>query len=195
MRINLISNINFAARKVQYDDAKVKKRVDGSWRYRDYDVSVAEIDLDSKSDIDVLDNVKNSWTRGRFIDYIYRDAKKLYKKEWGRRDSYKIYVLTTQKDNFERLEPGDILSICEMSDIKDKSAYLSYIETCPEYRDARSPEYKGVGSCLMKFLQSKYDVLTLNTVENPKTTEFYLKFGFLIEDPYEGYLRWEKKIN
>lgn len=192
MQISFSQRLNFTAKRQDYESAFINRLADESRSYEPYKAHVAEIDFNSSSDLKALDDLRESWADGHFIEDIFIDAKKLHNRKWRNDGTKKIFVLTAQNDNFEELEPHKVLSICELSGIYGKGAEVSYIETNPEYRCKSSAKYKRNGKALMEFLQSQFDKLTLNAIDEDYIHNFYKSLGFKLIEPRSGLFKWVK---
>ena len=64
-----------------------------------------------------------------------------------------FYAITKQKDNFETLQPKDILSLAETQTTFGKIKSLDYLRTNPEFLNKFKPTLKQIGSAMLGLLK------------------------------------------
>ena len=139
--------------------------------------------------MDTLDRIANSWVDDIFSVNIYNNANDIYEKKQKNRNFVPfrdfIYGLTTQKDNFEKLDYRKVLGLCDGRLIDEKKIYMSHLQINPEYVysslavfQSKPFEYKGIGSAIVNALKNMYSSIELSSRREESVRRFYIKNGF-----------------
>ena len=93
----------------------------------------------------------------------------------------KIYALTLQKDNFEILNPTEILGLANVTEQNSKKMFLEYLQINPEAINInqKTKKFKGCGTAMIKSFQNIYNVIHLNSSSLEEVMRFYRKNGFI----------------
>ena len=89
-----------------------------------------------------------------------------------------FFVITKQKDNFEKLVPEDILGIAETSTTFGAIKNLDYLQTNPNFLNKVQPAFKHIGMAMLKFIEGIYKGQRLEIISVSKAENFYLKNGY-----------------
>ena len=130
-------------------------------------------------DLNTLLGVCDLWNE-TFAGTIYKDADRINISRTNL-DLRKFYVLTEQRQSYERVEPEDVLAEAEIViDYPDKNnIYLEYLQVQPENMyESGSQLYKGIGSSFLSFLKDYYKNKIIQLRALPTTVDFYIKNGF-----------------
>lgn len=142
-------------------------------------ISVVEADPLVSEDLRALREVNDLW-RGNFSNVIYKDAAAI--NNIGIPDEIqKFFVLTRQKENFNRLKAEDILAEGKIIlDNPDKnSIYLDYLQVQPDNMfESENRIYKGIGSAFLDAIKALYKGKEINLHSLYSTLDFYKKNGF-----------------
>ena len=177
MNIQFTPAISFQAHPMKFRPTAIKLNHEES-RYDEEQVSLVEIDLGNKDDIKALGKISNDWACAMLVGNIYSEAKEMSEIEDDLLD-YRFFVLTSQKDNFENLDPDKILSICEVEESNDgNDAFVEYIEANPDCMLTVFPEYKRVGSALLDGLKYYYNKISLYSIPTEDVLDFYDRNDF-----------------
>ena len=122
------------------------------------------VELES-SDLEVLNDINNKWTQNSFGDNFVCWAKYNHKR------TNKLFALTTQQNNFNKLQADSILGLMNI-DLRKRKSKIHYIETKPN-----NPEYNNVGSSLINYAKTKTNRIKLTA----GSKKFYTPLGFIHE--------------
>jgi len=164
--------------------------------YKNTKVSFVELDAKNYSDLKSVKQLEYFWSKNS--QYIFDICDTFADLIHGalNNDIIKIFALTAQKSDFDKLDSNKILGLVEFEKVNDKVNHINYIQTGKNfsyYTDM--PEYKYVGSTLLDKLKERYpqqDILLLSA----KANDFYKKNGF--ENLYEtaaenNYFLWRHR--
>ncbi len=187
MKINFNNNIHFNAYKLDFKP-KVVKRDDTTGEYEPEEVSMVEIDLKNKRDLEALDKLEEEWHDAN-LKYVFTPYNKLNYTKWivdGAKEAAKktkncgiekkFFAVTAQEENFGNLDHEKILSLCNMHIFSDGNAELFLIQSKSKLPGERNPLYKRCGSALCDGLKHYYKNITVFPVEQEK--KFYEANGF-----------------
>ena len=146
---------------------------------KDVVVSSVKLDPNSKNDVKTVEILFEDWFpqyKGILIDDVYYDFIDYYKQK----EKKDYYALTTQNNNFQKLDPDKILGIAEYSNFANKNYnYIDYIQVNPKYMaNKQEREYKNIGSALLDTIKNLngYKNIYLNSIH--EAVDFYTKNGF-----------------
>ena len=181
-------NVSFGAKFVR--NAKIKKLNPLSKGYEKMQVSFVRIDPKNLSDINALGRVADTWVNEKFASTIYNRALSLRK--GGIDLNSKIFAITSQKDNFKKLDADRILGVAEIEELTPKSCYLGHIQVDPNHIYYEVPPFKGVGTAILNRLKDMYSQISLNSAPECSVRHFYEMNGFqrVSEDSLKYY--WQK---
>lgn len=170
--------INF---KAQYIQPVYIKKVKNNKYPQDQKVSFVKLDSSSFSDLEAVERVSEDWG-GR--DCFAYDIKSTMSKEFylplKRNISKKeFYALTTQSENFNRLDNKKLLGIMQVDQVDTKNCELDFIEVGPDNMYGSTQRtYKNIGTALIETLIARNPDknITVNSIATART--FYEKLGF-----------------
>lgn len=187
--MNINPNVSFGASFIK--EVTVKKLVENSKSYITKNVSCVELDPLNSADVKAINETQEEFFYNSFVDDIYFKARKLFHRGENPKNM-QIYALTTQKDNFEKLDGNKVLAMANIVPKEDNGAYLDYIQAHPLIAYAiGKPPYKNVGTELIKILQEKFSSIRCNSVADA----FYSKNGFVREKQGSNYFIWNATSN
>ena len=167
-----MNQINFTANYI--NSIKIKK-LEGE-KYKPFEVSLAELNLNNKKDIFSLKETSSNWGEC-FAEDIYINSCKPKNSEYKNH----VYALTTQKDNSEPLKPNNTLGLVEFHEKKDNTNKIEFLQVQPDYVACQfgRPLFKKIGSAIIKSLKNLYPdkPIKLHSVADAKT--FYQKHQFV----------------
>jgi hypothetical protein len=170
MQVDNNSRLNFGARFLK--PVQIKKM---SPRPKMVDVSYIELEPYNKNDVKALNKVVKLWYDAFFISDINYIFRKMHYEGNLLESKPKIFALTLQKKNFDKLFPEDILGVMEVWK-KDWGSEVKYLETNPEFA-ARVPNayYKDIVKCLVDALKEKCNHFKLHAMYSAAT--FWERMG------------------
>jgi hypothetical protein len=145
--------------------------------YESYTASFVEIVPNNEKDVSALENAIKYWENDKFgVNALYavraaRDGSQYY-------GYHKVYALTAQKDNFEKLNPDEILGVVHVGPVGDKKLFVEHLQTNPNYLYKTKPEYVGIGSAMINSLKKYCNMMSLFSLKDKSVKDFYLKNGF-----------------
>lgn len=176
-----MSRINFTGTFI--NTIPVIKRSDNG--KQKVDVSFVELDVNNNKDMDALENIANNWGDESYADMVYEDMTEGY---WGYSNDIieHTYVLTTQHENFDEMNPDEILGVTLFKETREKSK-LELLQTNPKYikKDNPNSEYNGIGSAIIDSLKSLHGKKPIECFAVKDAIDFYEKNGFVHNDLYE----------
>ena len=165
------SNINFKAEYL--DKAVIQKR---SFVYKPYEVSIVKFDRDNSLDKKALKSfIKSCGEHSAIEGILYNNSL----------DEH-IVGITTQKDNFHKVNPDEILGVMKYLDFDDGEYYITNLQTKPDYKHSIFKlfrKYKDVGKSLVKMLMDKKDAKRISLFPLDSAIPFYKKLGFIYDEP------------
>ena len=169
--------INFTASYI--NQVKIKEKQPQSSKFKESSASLVELSMLDKNDVKTLEELSYDWGDTSYATNLYELSKYVNYKGCSDLNS-NILAVTTQKEDFEKLDAGKVLGLVEYIKKDDNSARISLIETNPEHTYySNDREYKNIGKCMVKGVASysKANKITLHSVSSAKY--FYKQMGFV----------------
>ena len=104
------NNISFTAKFIS--PATVKKLTPNG-KYVDIEVSAVKLASKNKDDLSALEKINKEWGADTYASNILDEASST--NEFYKDYRPTVYAITTQRDNFEKLEPEKVLGLAETS--------------------------------------------------------------------------------
>ena len=191
MNISQINNIIFGAKYIT--NAPVKKFNYIKAKFEPYNASFVQIEPSNRTDYSAIKEIVKNWEYGMFTREIFKTIQKLRDGELP--DSLvKVYAVTKQRNNFEKLRDDDILAIGEITKKSDKDIELEYLQVNPDLiYDYEQKKFKHTGSAFLNILKGLNGIrsIVLNSVYS--ATEFYEQNGFKLIDSSKLKYYWKSK--
>ena len=167
------NNITFTAKFIS--PVTVKKLATGG-EYIPTTVNAVELSANNKNDLKSLESIKKLWGKDSYAGEIYEDA--LFVNDYYEEYRPSFYAITKQKDNFETLQPKDILSLAETQTTFGKIKSLDYLQTNPEFFFIFKQTLKQIGSAMLGLIENinKGRRIEVNPASSART--FYLKHEY-----------------
>ena len=177
--------INFKANLV--NKTYIRKYNSSKQKYLPEQVSFVELLHGDVGDKKVLKKITRKWKAPNFANLIYDKFKK--------RPDYRTFALTTQNDNFEKLDDAKILGLEQIS--TESGVSIEYLQTMPYTKyPQKDREYKKVGSRMVHCLKKEYYYNKIGANALWSVIDFYYKkHGFDHAYPDEddlGVLVWRR---
>ncbi len=187
--INYNPQINFGAK---FKNPVEILRKDAQGAFKPHKVSFVEIEPSNENDIKALGRASYYWAENEhYASNIYTDALGLRNdKSW--QDRVKIFVVTEQKDHFEKLDDEKILGLTEIVKQKPKEFHISYIQVDPRNVYSLEPLFKKVGTKILDSIKAFSDRITLNP-DSRGAEKFYEKNDFRPFDAHTGMWEWTRE--
>lgn len=181
------------------------KKSDGS-KYEKFTASFVELEPTNPKDINALEKVHKNWNQA-YSSIIYNSA---FCSSVVPNKSKHYYALTSQKNNFEHINPDEILGVVEFNK-KSKCNRIEFLQVNPKYITGKSksfisklfslksnenrklPPFARIGSAILDSLKQLTDKsIDLYSVGGAKG--FYRKNGFVRNSILNSHFYiWRKK--
>lgn len=192
--MNINSNRFSPNFKAQYlFPAKVQKLNPTNNEWVKVDTCIAELHPKDIKDLNVLADLNVMWRANInemcFASDLYQDALNVHTNAWQESEAKRnFWALTTQKENFERLVPEEILGISEITADCNNGPYeIAYLQVAPEHkRNSHFREFKYVGSAIMNKILEFFKGNIVLTADS-SAVDFYKIFGFVEKDVSSKY--------
>ena len=175
MRIENNSSVYFNARLMN-DNVCIYKKCVHPYYFREQ-ASFVEVEKNNISDINSLKRAVYSWLPydrfGKFICLCIDDKCKL-----GELNCNKVYALTSQQNEFDKLDNNKILGLVDIIEVDD-AAYMPYIQVDPHMLYPSEPEYKGIGTAMIECLKNFYNRISCEPIDEDSVIRFFEKNGFV----------------
>lgn len=188
MRIENSTSPNFSAKFI--NKTAIGKK-DFYPNYFSEQVSFVRIEPQNSSDIKALEQVSKFWIYGGFAKNVYymacaiRNKSKYYK-------NHEVYALTSQNDNFEKLDSRKILGVAGTCPENKDKLFIEYIQANPQEIYAIEPEYRGIGSAILDSLKNLFSKIYCYPSNTDSVINFYTKNGFQKKQNALNHYFWEK---
>jgi len=169
----------------------IKKYLPKIQSYINEPASFVEIEASNKSDIKAIGNLTKYWPESYATD-IYYTAKALRSKSLDR-DKHKLYILTTQSNDFKNLNEKNILGIIHLINNNNEINILR-LQSDPAIINSIERRVKHIGSSILDCIKNIFQKpIILNSRSSIPVRLFYKKNGFKLIDQSTLKYRWEPK--
>ncbi|MBR1425351.1 GNAT family N-acetyltransferase [bacterium] len=185
-----MNSIFFGASFLSNTHIQAKKKFRN--KYEQKTANIVEIDPKNPDDKEALHEVSKKWDK-QYISFawnIYNDAVEDF--DYPDVKAEHFLALTTQKNNFDKLNPDKVLGLALVSERAYDDFEINWLQVEPNNNSVdfhKNRQYKQVGRAMMNYICKTYSDKPI--VVNPANTavEFYKKYGFTYEDDiYRGIL-------
>ena len=142
-------------------------------------LSIAKMIRWDENDIKALEDI-SKWENDKYAWHIYKHVKDGYAAD--------VYLATTQKDNFEKLDSNKIVGIAQISRNHILGAFLDYFQVKPDVNN------KGIGSAILDSLKNMFNKICLMPLNDEKVIKFYEKNDFFEYPKESNFYVWYKDI-
>ena len=143
-------------------------------------LSLVELDKNNYNDIKALHTVAQDWDKKSYTYamQIYNDAVKCY--EYNDVEQEHYLALTTQKDDFEKLDDSKVLGLMLFSEYKNGKNRIDWLQVEPlsSSKSTQAKKYKGLGTALVDFAKKESLNKILDVNASYDAINFYKKQGF-----------------
>lgn len=182
----MINNISF---KAKYIRPVTVKQIGLNNYVKNKDMAFVELDCFSKKDCLAATATSSLWESGD--SYASNIAEHISDCNWIEYTNGKrFFAITQQKENFENLNPEEILALAEVIDMdpNGNSIKLSYLQVDPDnnhYAPVRS--FKKIGSGFIDSLKKIFEGKKINLIAANHSGKFYESNGFKAQNCYDEY--------
>lgn len=168
-----------------------------NYKTKNYDKvlsSFVEFDPKNIDDAKALSEVVNYWENDKYACCILNGFE-YCTKNLDKFEKYKVFALTSQKNNYDKLISDELLGLAQM-DIEDgQTHYLSYLQVKPayieQYNILGNRIYKGIGSGILSALKKIYNSISLRA-SSSGLDSFYKKNNFDLMSKSERKYLWKE---
>lgn len=168
-----------------------------NYKTKNYDKvlsSFVEFDPKNIDDAKALSEVVNYWENDKYACCILNGFE-YCTKNLDKCEKYKVFALTSQKNNYDKLISDELLGLAQM-DIEDgQTHYLSYLQVKPDYIEQYNilgnRIYKGIGSGILSALKKIYNSISLRA-SSSGLDSFYKKNNFDLMSKSERKYLWKE---
>lgn len=171
--------INFTANHLRYVNV-ARRSAEG---YKPCRASLVEMECSNRRDIEAINATASIW-EDSLTAFVSSDMQKAARKK--PQDTFHVYAITTQKEDFENINPEKILGVVHITEnVKGLGHKVEVLQTNPDYMYDRTTtakrEYKNVGRGLISFIKEKFNDKPLYLYPTKDAVKFYEKQGFTSE--------------
>lgn len=169
------------------------KKLNSNGEYKKTPAHFVELLPNCMGDILALSETVKSWKNEKFASSVFAS---MLKKMKGNPlyTNRKIYAITTQNKNINKLDSKQILGVTEGIVNKNYDVYLEALQVNPNYVYAEKPEYKGVGTAILKSLKNIYYKIQLISASEKYVKDFYKKNEFIDLPRGSNFFVWHKNL-
>lgn len=190
MRISATYGISFNAQRIS--DANILRYNKENGSYEDSSVSFVELNPNDKNDRNAVNEAVTFWKYDLYGSTIAHAMKRTSDSS-EKEPSDKYYVITSQKDNFENLNPDEIEALTHVF-VSNKRVVVRHLQVNPDFVYAwDKPECKHVGKSMIDCLKELYSDRAITLIATKTATKFYEKQGFEHTKDPENRLTWNKQ--
>lgn len=181
------SNIHFGAKFI--NNVPIKKYEPSCNCYMYEPAAFVEFDPKNANDLKAIDSAVVDWRGQFFAEDILKKA--ILMNQSSLVGDSKIYMLTTQEKNFDKLDGLKILGLAEMEQKPNQPSELVHIQSKPDTTYGSSNrKYKLVGESILNSLKKIYSK-SIELTSAYWATNFYEHNGFEMIDPMYFRYRWK----
>ena len=181
------------------------KKLEGN-KYENFPASFVELDPKKTQDLMALETIHKRWNQS-FSSIIYNSA---FCSSVNPNKSKHFYALTSQKDNFEHMNPDKILGVVQFNNIS-KYNRIDFLQVNPMYITGKSKSFisklfssknsqkrnllsfSRIGSAILDSLKQLTDK-SIDLYSMPEAKGFYRKNGFVRKSFFDSHFYvWRKK--
>ena len=174
MHINSFNNMSFTGQYVASGKVRTNDLL-----FPTEDVSIVELNPNDKNDFNVFKKIKKDWRWATLSSIMLDDAVHMRKCPEDA-EVFKFYVVTTQKDNFENINPDKVLAEAEIShEDYDNKLWIEYLQVRPDCKYGWPDRpFKKVGSAFLDFCKEHFKGKNLVVCPLEESIDFYDNEGF-----------------
>ena len=156
---------------------------------------IVELDKNNAEDLNSLHKVSRLWNKenSNLIYYMLADFIQDLDLKPDVNENHCL-ILTTQKDNFENIDPQKVLGAMLFSE-ENMENELNWLQVQPKHNSKFKPvsrRYKGVGTALVSYLKAKFTDKPIYVYSSNTAIDFYKKLGFnTYDDKYPCSMYYE----
>lgn len=167
--------INF---KANLNSIGIVKRLNKDNSYSDLPVSFVELDINSKRDLFAMKKVANNWMGNIYANDVYERFKVNQERNLENQEE-RFFALTSQKENFDKLDYKRILGVAEIYLPLGEDAEIEFLQTNQSFL-TECPSIKHIGKVIVDKIKNILANETIALYSTYDAIPFYQKQGFKI---------------
>ena len=169
-------NINFGAKFIT--QTNIKKFDNEKKIFSPEKISFVEIEPNERNDLKALANITKFWAdKDSYASTIALTAISIAA-GYTSKNTHKIFALTKQNNNFDKINDRDILCIGEVEVTDNISPIrLNYLQVHPKNVYSTAPLYKYIGTSFLNMIKQLYNTSIILDADS-SAVKFYEKNGF-----------------
>ena len=170
-----MDSVNFTANHIK-NVTIAKKHFN---KYKPCRVSLVELDAANKNDVKVISDTAGKWDIS-FTCFTYEDMIDAQANTEAF-DALKVYALTKQKTDFDKMKYSDVLGVIEVKKDYKNGNKVEVLQTNPKFIKEKFnplPAFKHIGKRLTKFVKEEFGTKPLYVHPTRKAMPFYERLGF-----------------
>lgn len=192
MNINNYNQTNFGANFI--NKVNIKRLDSKTNMYKSCQASFVQFDPQNKNDLNAISKAVKTWQGDNFAGTIVNNAIRIVNGMTSSKVNH-IYLLTTQKDKFDKLNREEILGLAQMRSNKKDPDELWYLQVKPDTKyGAEGRTFKSVGSGILNSLKAIYNK-KITLFASYFAANFYETQGFDVREPKLLEYEWVNKGN
>ncbi len=137
-------------------------------------IAFIELNPNSVSDVLALHKTAIKWDKNGGEGFAYDICRAINK---GIKDRF--FALTTQQDNFDRLNSNQILAEAQVKTENEGEEFIEYLQVDPDNTNlAAEPQFSHIGSTMLHCLKTLFNGKKIGLDSVKSAILFYLKNGF-----------------
>lgn len=188
-----VNSVTFGA--IPINKASIRKIDKQSGKYVKVPVKFVKLEAHNRFDLAAMNTIAKKWKDAKYIRKIATASHWMNSRKFVEID---VYVLTTQKDNFEKLKPNNIIGCVEMrnDERNPKSRKVYHLQVKPSFMNVNNPKnkYERTGSTILDSLKKIYKNLNLFSDDNEAIKQFYERNGFIEDYNNKNHYSWSSSI-
>ena len=186
--MNNVNNINFEAKPL--NKIVVKKYNKDKKRFVPTTATFVKLEHENQFDLTAISKAAKKWKNSKYIQRIATAS------HWMHQIPIKVYALTTQEKNFNKLNYKDILGFAEMRPDYNIENFneLYHLQVKPEARNIdktlSKKKYMHVGSSILTSLKKIYKNISLYSAGGSDLDKFYKRNNFISDYACETHYYW-----
>ena len=190
MKISGQYGINFGANFIS--KVNIKKLEEEKHKYNDVPASFVEMNSTDKNDYNSVFDATYYWQHDLYgMNIAYNMTLIAANKEKYPHD--RVYAITTQNDNFSKIEPDNIKALAHVFEEGNKVKVL-YLQVDPSLiYTIGEPDYNHVGQGMIDCLKNKYSDRCIELTSSSSAIRFYEKQGFEHYNNERKHMVWNKE--